>query len=103
MPAETTDPPRAIPVKVLSQLPEPDGTILFESLPVTTTVGELKAKIHDRVASRPAVEHQRLIYRGRVMAKETDTLVDVFGRDAVRSLRLKQMARDSSCSPGSVE
>lgn len=83
MSAETIGQPRAILVKVLSQLSEPDGTIMFENLPATTTIGELKQKIHDHVATKPAVEHQRLIYRGRVMTRETDTLMDVFGRDTV--------------------
>lgn len=91
MSTETTEATRTINVKVLSQLPEPDGVIHFENLPVTTTVGELKTKIQDHVTSKPAVEHQRIIYRGRVMARETSTLLDVFGRDAVGSQLLRSV------------
>ena len=83
MSVEASDSSRLINVKVLSQLPEPDGLIHFENLPVTTTVGELKVKVRDHAASKPAVEDQRFIYRGRLMARENDTLMDVFGRDAV--------------------
>jgi len=83
MSVEASDSSRLINVKVLSQLPEPDGLIHFENLPITTTVGELKVKVRDHVASKPAVENQRFIYRGRLMARENDTMMDVFGRDAV--------------------
>lgn len=58
-----------------------ESPLSFSSLPATTTVSELKAKIRDALPSRP--DHQRLIYRGRLISRETDTMLDVFGQEAV--------------------
>ncbi|KAF2816125.1 uncharacterized protein BDZ99DRAFT_458028 [Mytilinidion resinicola] len=80
-PAEQT----FIDLKVLSPSTEVDGDMFFKQLPASTTVAELKLKIKDQIAAKPAVERMRLIYRGRVMAKESDTMTDVFGRDEIRA------------------
>jgi len=72
-----------IDLKVLSPSTEVNGDLFFAKIPAVTTVGELKIKIRDELATRPAVERMRLIYRGRVMAKDTDSMFDVFGRDNV--------------------
>lgn len=61
------------------------GPLSFPRLPATTTVKELKAKIREALPSKPSDEHQRLIYRGRMVARETDTMMDIFGREAVRN------------------
>lgn len=70
-------------LKVLSPSTEVNGDIHFPQLPATTTVAGLKLKIQETLATHPQPERQRLIYRGRVMAKETDTMLDIFGRDSV--------------------
>jgi hypothetical protein len=31
-------------------------------------------------------EHQRLIYRGRLLGRETDTMLDIFGQETVCDL-----------------
>ncbi|KAF2492166.1 hypothetical protein BU16DRAFT_542081 [Lophium mytilinum] len=80
-PAEQT----FIDLKVLSPSTEVDGDMYFKELPASTTVAQLKLKIKDLIATKPAVERMRLIYRGRVMAKESDTMTDVFGRDEIRA------------------
>jgi hypothetical protein len=72
-----------IDLKVLSPSTEVDGDMLFVKLPASTTVAELKLKIKGQIATKPAVERMRLIYRGRVMTKESDTMTDVFGREGV--------------------
>ena len=72
-----------IDLKVLSPSTEVNGDLFFANIPEVTTVGELKIQIRDELATRPAVERMRLIYRGRVMAKDTDSMFDVFGRDNV--------------------
>jgi hypothetical protein len=74
------------PLSVNLQIISPSagvGNLRFPSLPATTTVQQLKAKIRESVASRPADEHQRLIHRGRMLARDTDTLLDIFGEEAV--------------------
>ncbi len=56
----------------------------FPGLPPTTTIRELKAKIRESLPLRPIDDHQRLIHRGRLLSRETDTLQDVFGAETVR-------------------
>jgi hypothetical protein len=59
------------------------GTLSFPATPATTTISQLKAKIRDSLPLRPVDEHQRLIHRGRMLARDNDTLIDVFGVAAV--------------------
>lgn len=56
--------------------------------------------------SRPADEHQRLIHRGRLLAREADTLQDVFGLEMLRTgdnqtlhLVLRDTSADNSPAP----
>jgi hypothetical protein len=57
----------------------------FPHLPATTTVKQLKAKIRDALQSSPPDENQRLIHRGRMLARETETMLDIFGKETVNS------------------
>lgn len=59
------------------------GNLRFRALPATTTVRQLKEKIRAALASRPPDDHQRLIHRGRLLSRDTDTLQDVLGEEAV--------------------
>jgi hypothetical protein len=70
-------------LKVLSPSAEVEGGITFPDLPATTTIQELRSRIQDAVPSKPATERMRLIYRGRVVANDADTLGGVFGADNV--------------------
>lgn len=70
-------------LKVLSPSPEVEGGITLADLPASTTVKELRSRIQDAIASRPAPERMRLIYRGRVVANDADTLEHVFSADGV--------------------
>lgn len=66
------------------QIVSPNSSPLsFPRLPVTTTIKQLKAKIRDALPSKPIDEHQRIIYRGRMLASETTTMMEVFGPEAV--------------------
>lgn len=82
------DGPLLINLKVLSPSTEVEGGVNLPDLPARTTIKELRQKIQDAVPSKPALERMRLIYRGRVVANENDTLVDVFGLDNVSRLSL---------------
>lgn len=73
----------AINLKILSPSPEVENGISFTDLPASTTVRELRVRIQDAVPSKPAPERMRLIYRGRVVVNDADTLGGVFGADAV--------------------
>lgn len=73
-----------INLKVLSPSTEVNGDLSFGQIPASTTVKELKLLIQNEIASHPSVDRMRLIYRGRVLATETDTMVDIFGLENVR-------------------
>ncbi len=55
----------------------------FPGLLATTTVKELKAKIRDVLPSKPLDENQRLIHRGRMLGSGAETMLDIFGQEAV--------------------
>jgi len=76
--------PQTIFLHILSPSSEVPNKLTFPSIPVATTVGELKIKIQDVVATKPAPGRQRLIYRGKALVKDTDTMKDVFGQETVR-------------------
>lgn len=78
-----TDAEQTINLKVLSPSVELEGGITLAGLPASITVKELRSRIHDAVPSKPAPERMRLIYRGRVVANDADTLTTVFGADNV--------------------
>jgi hypothetical protein len=58
----------------------------FPHLPATTTVKELKARIRDALPSKPVDESQRLIHRGRMLGRDTETMLDIFGQENVRQI-----------------
>jgi hypothetical protein len=60
-----------------------DGPLHFPNTAGTTTVKDVKAKIRDKVPSKPSDDGQRLIHHGRLLSRETETMLDVFGQEAV--------------------
>ncbi|KAF4994041.1 hypothetical protein FGRMN_6075 [Fusarium graminum] len=74
-----------ITVQVLSPSVGVNRPLLFPSLAASTTVNQLKDKIRQSLPLRPADDHQRLIHRGRAIVRESDTLADIFGPDAIRT------------------
>ncbi|KAL6879739.1 hypothetical protein HDV57DRAFT_497984 [Trichoderma longibrachiatum] len=59
--------------------------LLFPGLPAATTIKQLKERIRQSLPLRPSDEHQRLIYRGRALVRDADSLQDVFGAEEIRS------------------
>lgn len=57
----------------------------FPLLAATTTVGQLKERIRDVLPSKPATGNQRLIHRGRMLGRDTETMLDIFGQETVGS------------------
>ncbi|KAF4964823.1 hypothetical protein FSARC_7285 [Fusarium sarcochroum] len=76
---------QTVNVQVLSPSVGVNRPLLFPSLAANTTVKQLKDKIRQTLPLRPADEHQRLIHRGRAIVSESDTLLDIFGVDALRT------------------
>ncbi|KAJ4302102.1 hypothetical protein N0V88_002238 [Collariella sp. IMI 366227] len=95
------------PLAVNLQIVSPSvgvGNLRFPDLPATTTVRQLKERIRETLPSRPADDHQRLIHRGRLLARDTDTLQDVFGEETIRSCdqqTVHLVVRDTTEAPRS--
>ncbi|KAG5958532.1 hypothetical protein E4U58_005336 [Claviceps cyperi] len=62
-----------------------DRPLLFPELPAATTIKQLKDKIRHALPTRPPDESQRLIHRGRVLLREADSLLDIFGAESLRT------------------
>ncbi|KAK4162749.1 hypothetical protein QBC43DRAFT_320900 [Cladorrhinum sp. PSN259] len=76
--------PLTVNLQILSPSPQVEA-MRFPDLAASTTIGELKAKIRERIASRPSDERMRLIYHARFLSRDGDTLLEVFGEDVIRS------------------
>ncbi|KAL7795028.1 hypothetical protein V8C37DRAFT_53391 [Trichoderma ceciliae] len=74
-----------INVQVVSPSVGVNRPLLFPGLSAATTIKQLKERIRQNLPLRPSDENQRLIYRGRALLRDTDSLLDVFGADALRS------------------
>jgi hypothetical protein len=61
-------------------VPQP---LTLENLPVTTTVRQLKERIRNSVSTKPPDDAQRLIHRGRLLARDTETMLELFGEEPV--------------------
>jgi hypothetical protein len=83
----TSDEERPEPLSFTLQIISPSigvtGPLSFPLLPATTTVKQLKAKIRHALPSKPVDESQRLIHRGRMLARETETMLEIFGQETV--------------------
>jgi DUF2407 ubiquitin-like domain len=88
--APTSDEERSEPLSFTLQIISPSigvtGPLSFPLLPATTTVKQLKAMIRDALRSKPVDESQRLIHRGRMLARETETMLEIFGQETVVNL-----------------
>lgn len=75
---------QTLDLKVLSPSSElPPAGLQLDNLPISTTIGELRSRLTDAITSRPPPERQRLIYLGRVLQRDGDTLATLFGQVAV--------------------
>ncbi|KAH6840999.1 hypothetical protein B0I37DRAFT_229010 [Chaetomium sp. MPI-CAGE-AT-0009] len=83
-PGPQDDAPMAVNLQIVSPSVGV-GILRFPDMPVTTTVQQLRESIREALPSRPADDHQRLIHRGRLLARDTDTLQDIFGEETLRT------------------
>jgi hypothetical protein len=63
-------------------VPQP---LALRSIPATATVQQLKERIRDSLDAKPTDQAQRLIHRGRLLAQDSETMLEVFGKEALRS------------------
>ncbi len=81
-PASAATAPGQFTLQVLSpsvNVPQP----LVLDLPVTTTVRQLKERIRNSVRTKPPDDAQRLIHRGRLLARDSETMLELFGEELV--------------------
>ncbi|KAJ3488353.1 hypothetical protein NLG97_g6208 [Lecanicillium saksenae] len=57
----------------------------FPTTPATTTIKTLKGMIRDALPLRPADTNQRLIYRGKALLREEETLLEIMGAETLRT------------------
>ncbi|KFX90918.1 hypothetical protein O988_07980 [Pseudogymnoascus sp. VKM F-3808] len=74
--------PQTFTLHIISPSLGSHGPFSFPNLPTATTVQELKAKIRERVQTKPHNDHQRLIHRGRQLT-EVETMADIFGQETL--------------------
>ncbi|KAI9863427.1 MAG: hypothetical protein M1813_003869 [Trichoglossum hirsutum] len=89
-----TSPPlgvSSISVCILSPSAELPHQLSFPCVPIASTVGDLKRRISDAVPSRPELERLRLIHRGRMLSRDADTMLDVFGPTAIDDSSAKSL------------
>lgn len=74
-----------INLKIIS--PSLSQPLTFPDVPAAITVRQLKEKIRQELPTRPADNQQRLIYRGRMINRPDEKLLNLFGEDMVSELR----------------
>ncbi|KAH7033375.1 uncharacterized protein B0I36DRAFT_321312 [Microdochium trichocladiopsis] len=77
--------PESLDLQIMSPSAGVPQPWLIRGIPTNTSVRQLKERLRNVLAARPADNAQRLIHRGRLLARDDDTLLDVFGVDAIRS------------------
>lgn len=80
------DTPSSFNLQIVSPSASVSRPLVFASIPASTTIRQLKEKIRNAVATRPADDQQRLIHRGRLLARDEETLENILGAEAVGSL-----------------
>lgn len=82
-PSQGENPP-TVNISIISPSLAVNAPLNFTGLAASTTVGQLKEKIREALDARPANEQQRLIHQGKLLNRETETLLDVFGEQKLR-------------------
>lgn len=75
--------PLTITLRIHSPSAEVANPLTLTLIPSSTTVRELKLRIRDAVPSKPEIDRQRLIHRGRMLRNDDETMANVFGQAAV--------------------
>lgn len=71
-------------ISIVSPSVAVNAPLNFPGLPASTTVAQLKERIRDALDTKPSNEQQRLIHQGKLLSRENDSLLDIFGEQKVR-------------------
>ncbi|KUI60067.1 hypothetical protein VP1G_07294 [Cytospora mali] len=74
----------SVNISIVSPSVAVNAPLSFPGLPASTTVAQLKERIRDALDSKPSNEQQRLIHQGKLLSRENETLLDVFGEQKLR-------------------
>lgn len=76
--------PLTFPLVIVSPSVGAASRLSFPHLSANTTVKQLKAKVRDALPSKPVDDSQRLIHRGRMLGRDSETMLEIFGQETVR-------------------
>lgn len=76
--------PPTVNISIISPSLAVNAPLNFTGLPASTTVGQLKEKIRESLDAKPANEQQRLIHQGKLLNRESETLLEIFGEQKVQ-------------------
>ena len=74
---------QTIQLHIVSPSSEVSGKLTFADISIKATVGEIKRKIQDAIATKPGPERQRIIYRGHAIVNQDLALETLLGAEAV--------------------
>ncbi|KAJ4389484.1 hypothetical protein N0V93_006953 [Gnomoniopsis smithogilvyi] len=74
----------SVNISIVSPSTSVNAPLNFPSLPPSTTVAQIKQKVRDALDSKPSNEQQRLIHQGKLLSREEQTLLEVFGEQKLR-------------------
>jgi len=77
--------PANIALHVLSPSLPPPSRFTLNDLPRSTTVADLKTRISQSIPSQPSSVNQRLIYRGKPLMNQNETLQTILEPPGVSS------------------
>lgn len=73
----------SVNISIVSPSTSVNAPLHFPNLPPSTTVAQVKQRIRDALDLKPSNEQQRLIHQGKLLSREEQTLLDVFGEQKV--------------------
>lgn len=80
----------ADPLKFTLQIMSPSTGVpqplIIQGLPASATIKQLKERLRNMLIMRPSDQAQRIIHRGRLLARDEETMLNVFGEEAVCDL-----------------
>ncbi|RKF80012.1 putative ubiquitin family protein [Golovinomyces cichoracearum] len=82
---EDTKKNSTFPLQIVSPSVGIPQLLEFRELSVNLKVKDLKTLIRDSLVCRPSEKLQRLIHRGRMLTRETETMLEIFGEEVLSS------------------
>lgn len=93
----------SVNISIVSPSMSVNAPLYFPSLPPSTTLAQIKQRVRDALDSKPSNEQQRLIHQGKLLSREDQTLLDVFGEQKVINSLAWQSCRQrillAGCDP----